>query len=291
MSISVIIPVYNVSAYLRAGLDSLLAQTVKDWTAVCVDDGSTDGSGAILDEYAARDARIKVVHQTNGGPSSARNAGIEASKGEIVLFMDPDDLVSHDWMARLISGIDGVDFAWGGFALESAGLIETRLSHDVGETYIEEHVKDRVWRAVFGYQFRDLFKVFLPGGLWKSCRRELAGLWCRAFRRSVLGDLRFDESVWLYEDSIFLAEYALRAKSMRVIGDTGYRYSIRPSGMMTSEARERMIQHRFELRDARARIDPKKTAWRGSYVLAALDVLRRGGLRLFWRFVSGKPCA
>ena len=288
MSVSVIVPVCNEAPYLRAGLDSLRAQTVKDWTAVCVDDGSTDGGGAILDEYAAKDARIKVIHQSNRGVGAARNVGIEASDGEIILFMDPDDVVSHDWIARLVSGIEGVDFAWGGFESDEGGGKTTRVPHDIGSYYEGVDLRNRVWRAVFGYRVRDLAKAFLPGGMWRRCGRELAGVWCRAFRRSVLGDLRFDESLRLYEDSIFLSEYALRARTMRVIGDTGYQYFIRPSGAMSSEARERMMQHRFELRDARSRIDPKKTAWRGSFVLAALDVLRRGGVRAFVRFVGGK---
>lgn len=288
MSVSVIIPVYNVSAYLRAGLDSLLAQTVKDWTAVCVDDGSTDGSGAILDEYAAKDARIKVVHKRNGGLSSARNVGIDASEGEVILFMDPDDIVSQNWIACLESGIEGVDFAWGGFESDSDGRKTVHVPTDVGVVYESFGLKNRVWRAVFGYRLRDIFRGCLPGGLWKRCGREFGSVCWRAFRRSVLGDLRFDEAVRLYEDAIFLSEYALRAKTMRIVGDTGYCYHIRPSGMMSAEARERMMQHRFELRDARSRIDPKKTAWRGSFVLAALDVLRRGGVRKFVRFVGGK---
>lgn len=288
MSVSIIVPVYNVAAYLRAGLDSLVKQSQANWEVVCVDDGSTDGGGEILDEYARKDSRFIIVHKSNGGLSSARNAGIDMSTGEILLFMDPDDLLEREWVARLVEGIEGVDLAWGGFCREDGGLLSHQLPKDVGAVYAGEAVKKRVWRAVFGYRLRDLAKAFLPGGMWGRCEREFAGVWCRAFRRSVLGGLRFDESVRLYEDSIFLSEYALRAKTMRVIGDTGYRYFIRPGGMMTSEARERMMQHRFELRDARSRIDPKKTAWRGSFVLAALDVLRRGGVRAFVRFVGGK---
>ena len=88
---SIIIPVYNVAPYLRECLDSVLAQTFKDWEAICIDDGSTDGSGEILDEYGARDKRFRVLHQGNAGVSAARNRGLEEAKGEWVLFMDPDD--------------------------------------------------------------------------------------------------------------------------------------------------------------------------------------------------------
>lgn len=89
---SIVIPVYNVAPYLGECLDSLLAQTCPDWEALCVDDGSTDGSGAILDAYAEKDPRIQVFHQANGGVSSARNRALEAVRGEWLGFLDSDDM-------------------------------------------------------------------------------------------------------------------------------------------------------------------------------------------------------
>jgi len=89
---SIIIPVYNVAPYLRECLDSVLAQTFTDWECICVDDGSTDGSGAILDEYAAKDKRFNVIHQTNAGVGAARNAALDMVKGVWVGFLDPDDM-------------------------------------------------------------------------------------------------------------------------------------------------------------------------------------------------------
>lgn len=90
---SIIIPVYNVVPYLRECLDSVLAQTYADWEAICVDDGSSDGSGAILDEYAARDPRFRVIHQKNTGVSAARNAALEIASGSWISFLDGDDLI------------------------------------------------------------------------------------------------------------------------------------------------------------------------------------------------------
>lgn len=90
---SIIIPVYNVAPYLRECLDSVLAQTFTDWETICVDDGSTDGSGSILDEYAEKDHRFRVIHQSNAGVSVARNVGLNAIKGEYFLFIDGDDLI------------------------------------------------------------------------------------------------------------------------------------------------------------------------------------------------------
>ena len=96
--ISVIIPIYNVAPYLRECLDSVLAQTFADWEAICVDDGSTDESGAILDEYAARDSRFRIIHQKNAGVSAARNAALKKAQGEYIAFVDADDAVVSSWL-------------------------------------------------------------------------------------------------------------------------------------------------------------------------------------------------
>lgn len=94
MTLSIIVPVCNVAPYLRECLDSVRTQTSGDWQCICVDDGSTDGSGDILDEYHELDSRIEVIHQTNQGVSSARNNGLKIAKGEWVGFLDGDDIWS-----------------------------------------------------------------------------------------------------------------------------------------------------------------------------------------------------
>lgn len=99
--ISVIVPVYNVEPYLHQCVDSILAQTYTDFELILVDDGSPDNCGAICDEYAEKDSRIRVIHQKNGGLSAARNAGIDAARGEYLAFVDSDDWV-HPEMLRLL---------------------------------------------------------------------------------------------------------------------------------------------------------------------------------------------
>lgn len=95
---SIIIPVYNVAPYLRECLDSVLAQTFTDWEAICVDDGSTDGSGAILGEYAAKDKRFRMIHQKNAGVSVARNAALSVARGAWIGFVDGDDAIAPNWL-------------------------------------------------------------------------------------------------------------------------------------------------------------------------------------------------
>lgn len=116
---SIIIPVYNVAPYLRACLEGVLAQSFGDWECLCVDDGATDGSGAILDEYAKRDARFRVFHQRNGGVSAARNRALGLVRGEFVCFVDGDD-VPYPWWLKVFAHFQQVC---------GADLIRTQFPH------------------------------------------------------------------------------------------------------------------------------------------------------------------
>lgn len=101
MQISVIVPVYNVERYVGKCLDSILAQTYTDFEVIVVDDGSTDGSGAICDEYARKDSRITVFHIENGGVSAARNLAVQKAQGTYLAFVDSDDYVEPDLLLAL----------------------------------------------------------------------------------------------------------------------------------------------------------------------------------------------
>lgn len=107
--VSVIIPVYNVEAYLRQCLDSVLNQTLRDIEVICVDDGSTDGSAAILGEYAEKDLRIKVVAQPNTGAGAARNAGLALAKGEWLSFFDADDAFDSSMLSDMVTAGEAED--------------------------------------------------------------------------------------------------------------------------------------------------------------------------------------
>lgn len=100
--ISIIVPVYNCKKYLRQCLDSILSQTFKDWECLLIDDGSTDESGSICDEYARKDNRFAAYHKENGGLTSARNYGLERSVGEWIMHVDGDDWIEVDSIERLL---------------------------------------------------------------------------------------------------------------------------------------------------------------------------------------------
>ena len=125
--ISVVVPIYNVEHYLERCLDSIISQTYTNLEIILVDDGSTDRSGAIADAYAAKDSRVKVIHQKNGGLSIARNTGIEACRGEYLLFIDSDDYIAPNMCECLLSHLTeaDADIAIGGFyRVDSHGTAE-----------------------------------------------------------------------------------------------------------------------------------------------------------------------
>ena len=107
--ISVIMPVYNAGRYLRGAIDSVLAQTFRDFELILVDDGATDGSGAVCDEYAAKDARVRVKHGRNGGICASRNAGMDLARGEWLAFCDHDDCMEPDLLEQALRAAGGAD--------------------------------------------------------------------------------------------------------------------------------------------------------------------------------------
>ena len=182
---SIIIPVYNVAPYLRECLDSVLAQTFTDWEAICVDDGSTDGSGAILDEYAARDSRFRVIHQTNAGVSVARNVALEVVKGEWFSFLDGDDLLCKDALSTFEPytnkkrDIDGI-------------LVHPYVQVRDGEVVSDKIIPTQV--LVENASKEDLFL-----GPYAANGYVMA----RIYRRSAFGHLRFRVDIALSEDVCF----------------------------------------------------------------------------------------
>lgn len=129
--VSVVIPVYNQAPYLAECLDSVLAQTLREIEVICVDDGSNDGSERMLDDYAKRDPRVKVIHQPNAGVAMARNNGMDAATGEFVAFMDPDDKYPDaEVLADLVCGAEhnGVDICGGSLRTFSGSSLEPEFS-------------------------------------------------------------------------------------------------------------------------------------------------------------------
>ena len=196
--ISVIVPVYNVEDYLARCVDSILAQTHHNLEIVLVDDGATDGSGQICDEYAGKDPRIKVIHKENGGLSDARNAGIAPASGEYIVFLDSDDFWGDPGaLSRIMArarqtGADILNYSY------------TKFREDTGEkvSYFGSAEAMPELQEI-GTQLDWLTK----NGLY------IASACNKLIRRSLLAELPFRKGVYC-EDIEWCAKLLLRAESM-----------------------------------------------------------------------------
>ena len=131
--VSVIIPAYNIEDYIGRCLDSIISQTYKNLEIIVVDDGSKDHTGEILDNYAKKDRRIKVIHKENGGVSSARNKGIEVAEGDYIGFIDGDDLIEPGMYKTLVDLLEeeNADIAHCGYQMVFPDRID--YSHNTGK--------------------------------------------------------------------------------------------------------------------------------------------------------------
>jgi CDP-glycerol glycerophosphotransferase (TagB/SpsB family)/glycosyltransferase involved in cell wall biosynthesis len=227
--ISVVVPVYNVQDFLEPCLESLVAQTVDDFEVVLVDDGSTDGSVAIAEEFAGRDGRFRIVSQENGGLSKARNTGMAAAEGEYLAFLDSDDVLPANAYALLLGALEktGSDFATGNVhRLTRFGTVQSPfLARAFAETRMKTHVT----------KYRPLI----------ADRTAWNKLWRRSFWDR--HGFRFPEGR-LFEDSPVTVPAHFLASSVDVIADPVYHWRIREDGELS------ITQRRLDPRSLRDRM-------------------------------------
>lgn len=183
--ISVIVPVYKVEKYIARCLDSIISQTYKNLEIIIVDDGTPDGSGRICDEYALKDSRIRVIHQENGGVSSARNAGLDIANGDFVIFLDSDDYIESDMYQSLVDII----------TKENADIAICGDYNETEQGVFERYVKDDIY-CVFSQQ-EQIINLLSNKYYRCSCCDKL-------FRKEIIKDIRFDTSIKHNEDLLFL---------------------------------------------------------------------------------------
>ena len=216
--VSIIIPVYKVQQYLPRCIESVLNQTYKNFELILVDDGSPDNSGAICDEYAKKDSRIKVIHKQNGGVSSARNAGIKIAQGEFINFVDSDDWIPNDSLENLINlqKENNVDFVCGTVKIYNANNPTRRIP------FISKYIDFTQMTSTDAEIF--LFNVYRSPYL-------------KLFKNSILKKygVLFDVSVPIGEDSIFVYGYLSKCKTMQTGDCVVYNY-IKNDQSATSKA-------------------------------------------------------
>lgn len=231
-TVSVVVPVYNVEHYLAECLDSLLGQTLVDLEVIAIDDGSTDGSAAILRDYERRDRRLRVLTQANAGQGAARNAGVDVARGEFLMFVDSDDVVPRDALEVLVSTLrrTGSDFCLG-----AAQRFTHRRNLEVAWGSLV-HDRDRLATTLDAFPEAMLDII--------ACNR----LFRTAFWRERVPP--FEAGV-AYEDHVPMLAATVRARQFDVLARTVYRWRIRTDSSSTSQqkAQLRNLQDRIKVKE------------------------------------------
>ncbi len=225
--ISVVISIYNAAEYLRVCLDSVLGQTLDNWECLLIDDGSTDGSSGLCDEYVAKDGRFRVTHQINGGVSAARNAGIDQSCGEYICFIDADDWVENGFLEHLMVRATESDWMISG---------QTREYQD-GRKVVRKPDNDEVItlspdsvHAILTLERR--FLLYAPHE--------------KLYRADIIKEhnIRFPENCSYGEDLIFNFRYLEHVYTIGVVAIAKYHYRIREDSL-SNVFRPKQFEHDY----------------------------------------------
>ena len=220
--ISLIIPVYNVEKYLDKCMESVLAQTYDNFEVILVDDGSTDSSGKMCDEYAKKDRRVRVFHQKNSGVCRARNLGIDNARGDFISFIDADDWIDEKYLEILVKtqAEKDYDFTLCEFTNvdEETGKAERMISYDAQCEYFDDDIKQYV----------------TPKTLVNPKKQMIGNPYCKLFRKRIIEDnnLKYCEEIHLHEDRMFNYEYCQHIKSFAYMSKSIYTRRVRHDSAM-----------------------------------------------------------
>lgn len=210
--VSIIVPVYNNENVISRCLDSILKQTYIDFELLLVNDGSTDRSGDICDQYSMQDARVKVYHKSNAGVSSARNLALRNVQGQWILFVDSDDWIDEMYVESLLSTAEDYDLIIGSATItDSKGVRQGTFPN----------------RSM---SINEFYNLFVDERILKR-----TSPWAKLFRRDIISvnKLYFPEGMHIGEDAVFLYTYLLYCNNVKVIDNRHYHYVLDSSGSLT----------------------------------------------------------
>lgn len=208
-SVSIIIPVYNAAKTLNRCIESVLRQEYDDFEAIFINDGSRDNSGEILEDFAQKDKRIKIITQSNAGVSLARNAGLDEASGSYICFLDSDDYIESEYISKLTETIqfEDSDLAQCGYYELSPFVKKPIVLHDFQKFYAEKVISQKQFQA-------NLFNG-LTGVLWG-----------KMFKKEIIDalNLRLNPEISYSEDLIFVLRYSNEIKNIGIVYDNLYHY-------------------------------------------------------------------
>ena len=244
--ISVIVPVYKVEQYLARCLDSILAQTYKNLEIICVNDGSPDNSLDILEQYAARNARIRVINRENGGLSAARNTGLEAATGELLMFVDSDDFLKPHMAEAMLHSLEA----------HNADLVNCQF---------ERHDSEGDTRGR-GYSHPPLV-CGREKALWLllNDKQVTNHVWRNLYKRTLFQDIRFPEGK-VFEDIVAIPQIFLKAEKFVFLSDGLYCYFVNRSSIMNSPSYKQRKDYLDAIKHTFAFVKNKVPSFFESYI-------------------------
>ncbi|MBQ4594369.1 MAG: glycosyltransferase family 2 protein [Akkermansia sp.] len=220
--VSVIIPVYNTQHDLIRCIDSLRNQTLQEWEAICVDDGSTDDSGKILDEIARTDPRFKIIHQKNSGVACARNTALEHVAAPYVTMLDSDDYLQHDALERMLLFFrdQAVEIV---IAAQGAKKKDGKISHSL--PFLPPGLLD--------FKIEYFFVSFHPAP------------WAKLYKMDIIKkhNIRFPEGIKMGEDAVFVAQYCSYVRRAYVLHDPLYVYDLSSQTSVSQKFNSGMLSY------------------------------------------------
>lgn len=229
MLVSVIVPIYNAQQYLSACIESILGQSYTDFELILVNDGSTDGSLSVCEQYRAKDTRVIVLNKVNGGSASAKNEGLKIAKGEFVEFVDADDTIDKTYLENMMSGVDDtVDLCVGNMCF----VVQRN-----GETVSQKHFN--LESGSFSLkEFLSFYPRYMPQAIFGSPCNKL-------YRYSLIADneLHFDVTLKNNEDTRFNYAYIAKCNRVFVSNEPFYRYVDHGCASMS----KRYIENLFDI--------------------------------------------
>lgn len=233
MQLSIIVPIHNGEKYLRTCMDSILAQTFRNYELILVDDGSVDASGEICDQYARLDQRVVVYHKENEGVTRARMTGLEKAKGNYIAFVDADDWLEEDFLEDLMEKIvqNHADLVIVGCTKEQAGKQEMVLNRIPDGTYKEDKLRQEIFPQMLYYQ--GFFQFGILPYMWNKIYKKKLLLPCFE---------NIDANIYDGEDTAIVFTYLLRTSSIVISSTAKYHYRIH-SDSATANKRKSYYQN------------------------------------------------
>lgn len=281
---SIIVPCRNVAETVEAAIAGALASPLGELEVVAVDDSSSDATWSVLEGIAARDARVRPLRSPGRGVSAARNAGLDAARGEFIFFIDADDTVEPVFFPKAVA------------TMRNENADYCRIAHDetiplTGQCFDfpikmdcrldnAADIREKLISRFFGYSFGQVREWYRGEPLW--AKREMAGVWAGCYRAETIrrNVVRFDETIEIFEDAMFLCEYLLACRRTTMIDESLYHYRRSASGsMITKLAGPEFFENKLRLLAKREELDVKSggrltSLYSASCVFSLLEILR-----------------